>query len=233
MQKCTIGSLQHNMTAHFDRMYPKMTSIYATKYAVSDAIMKSVSRTIARLRRNVETSMGISEGSYGQDTGAPRLGGMVQGKADVPQLSTQQSDIMLSAHKASTYGVSIMSPGMHRSVQHHSIAFADDTEGQVSCDTTDILSIPRVVRHLQHSGQTWNNLANICGGLIAHHKCLWQLLAWETLHGHLYPIQNHTERLRLSDGKGANTTICYQPQGRLNPLSTIVVVGSAQFWRVR
>ena len=216
MQKCTIGSLQHDMTAHFDRMYPEMTSIYATKYAVSDGVMRSVSRTIGKLRRNVETSMGISEGSYGQEPGAPRLGGMVQGKADVPQLSTQQSDVMLRAHKATTYGVSIQSPGMHRSIQHHSIAFADDTEGQVSSDTTEDLSIARVVRRLQHSGQTWNNLANICGGLIAHHKCLWQLLTWETLNGHLQPVQNHAERLLLSDGKGASTNICYQPPGKPN-----------------
>jgi hypothetical protein len=85
MQKCTIGSLQHDMTSHFDRMYPELTSIYATKYAVSESVMTSIGKTIASLRRNIETSVGISKGTYGQEEGAPRLGGMVQGKADVPQ----------------------------------------------------------------------------------------------------------------------------------------------------
>jgi hypothetical protein len=216
MQKCTVGSLHHDMTANFDRMYPEMTLIYATKYAVSDSVMRSVSRTIGKLRRYVETSMGILEGSYGQEKGAPRLGGLVQGKTDVPQLSTQQSYSMLQAHKATTYGVSVLSPGMHRSIKHHSMAFADDTERQVSSDTTERMPVARVVRRLQHSGQTWSNLANICGGAIALHKCLWQLLTWESLNGHLQPIQHHTERLLLSEGKGASTIIYYQPPGKPN-----------------
>ena len=216
MQKCTIGSLQHDMTAHFDRMYPEMTSIYASKYAIDDGIMKSIGLTIERLRRNVETALGVSEKSYGQEAGAHRIGGMVQGKADVPQLSTQQSDVMLRAHKSLTYGVQIDSPGMHRSIQHHSVAFADDTDGQVSSDTVDNISIPRLVRRLQHSGQTWNNLANICGGALAHHKCFWQMLYWESDEGHLPPSNEMKEQLVLLDGKGAHTVITYIPPNEPN-----------------
>ena len=216
MQKCTIGSLQHDMTAHFDRMYPEMTSIYATKYAVSKNVMMSIGATIARLTRNVETSQGVSKGSYGQAQGGYNMGGMVQGKADVPQLSTQQSDAMLKAHRALTYGVNIASPGMHRSIQHNSVAFADDTDGQVSSDTTEDMLLTRVVRRLQHSGQTWNNLTNICGGLIAHHKCMWQLLAWTVVSGHLQPIQQPEEVLILQDGKGAHAIIDYVPPDKPN-----------------
>lgn len=216
MQKCTIGSLQHDMTAHFDRMYPEMTAIYATKYAVSENVMKSIGATILHLRRNVETALGISQDTYGQEVDAPRLGGMVQGKADVPQLSTQQSDILLKAHNLNTYGVDIKSPGLHRSITHNSIAFADDTEGQVSCDTTENISIPRIVRKLQHSGQTWNDLSNICGGSIAHHKCLWQLLSWEMRAGHLQPKTNNDHRLILQDGKGAGASIQYRTPNEPN-----------------
>lgn len=89
MQKCIIGSLQHDMTAHFDRMYPEMIAMYATKYAVSESVMTSISATLAKLRRNVETSLGVSEKTYGQETGAVRLIGMVQGKADAhPTIDT-------------------------------------------------------------------------------------------------------------------------------------------------
>lgn len=218
MQKCTIGSLQHDMTAHFDRMYPEMTTISATKYAVSSNVMKSIGETIACLRRNVETSLGVSEGFYGQQQGSWNIGGMVQGKADVPQLSTQQSDAMLRAHKDLTYGVDITSPGMHPAIQHNSVAFADDTDGQVSSDTTESLSIPRVIRRLQHSGQTWNNLANLCGGSIAHHKCMWQLLAWEqSTAGHLQPCTGQpADVVVLHDGKGACTVIDYVPPDEPN-----------------
>ena len=132
--------------------------------------MKSIGATIAALKRNVETFMGMSEGTYQQEEGEPKLGGMVQGKADVPQLSTQQSDVMLRAHKSRCHGVTITSPGMNRAITHHSIAYADDTDGQVSSDTTESTLIPKIVRKLQHSGQTWSNLTSICGGLIAHHN---------------------------------------------------------------
>ena len=209
MSKYTMGILQHDMTAHFDRMYHEMTAITGTKYGVSESVMQSIGKTIMGLRRNVETSLGVSTGSYGQEAGAPRLGGMVQGKADVPQFATQQSDAMLKAHSSMTYGVHITSPALHREIKHHSVAFADDTEGQVSSETTDNLSIPRVIGRLQHSGQTWSNLTNICGGLIAHHKCCWQLLAWEMRSGHLRPRREVDGQLLLHDGKGSQVAIKY------------------------
>jgi hypothetical protein len=116
---------------------------------------------------------------------------------------------MLRAHKSRCHGVSILSPGMHRAITHHSIAYADDTDGQVSSDTTENFSITKLVRKLQHSGQTWSNLTSICGGLIAHHKCFWQLLAWETVRGHLQPRTDIKDELILHDGKGAYTRIDY------------------------
>ena len=40
MQRCTVGTVQHDMTAHFDRMYPAtMTSIFASKYGVDSNVM--------------------------------------------------------------------------------------------------------------------------------------------------------------------------------------------------
>ena len=60
MQKATVGSFQNDMTGHFDRMWPDLTSVIATKYGVSRTIMTCLSRTIAKLERNVETALGIS-----------------------------------------------------------------------------------------------------------------------------------------------------------------------------
>ena len=216
MQKCVIGSIQHDMTAHFDRIQPEMTAFTASKYGVSQNVMICIGKTILLLKRHVETSLGISTGYYAQEPGAHRIGGMVQGKADVPQLSIQQSDAMLKAHKSLSYGVDMISPGLHRSIKHHSIAYADDTDGQVSSDMTDNISIPRIVRRLQHSGQTWSDITNICGGLIAHHKCFWQLLSWEENNGHLVPAETTQEQLVLHDGKGAYAAITYLPPDEPN-----------------
>ena len=95
IQRSTTCMVQHDMTAHFDRMYPAMTSIYASRYKVDRNILLSIGKTIRCLKRNVETALGVSKTHYKQLPGAPAIGGMVQGKADVPQLSTQQSDAML------------------------------------------------------------------------------------------------------------------------------------------
>jgi hypothetical protein len=216
MQKATMGSLQHDMMAHFDRMYPEMSAIYASKYGVAEPIMQSINSTIERLQRNVETANGVSAKAYRQVEGEPRIGGMVQGKADVPQFSTQQSDIMLKAHKSLTYGVHLRSPNLSRKIEHHSVSFADDTDGQVSEDTVEKMHIPRVVRRLQHSGQKWNNISDICGGAIAHHKCFWQMLAWKCQKGHLVVKEDIGETLVLYDGKGSQNVIKYLPPGAPN-----------------
>ncbi len=156
LQHCTVGMIQHDLTAHFDRMYPEMTNIYASRYGVDEKILLSISSTISSLRRNVETAMGVSSGTYYQEADEVRIGGMVQGKADVPQLSTQQSDAMLKAHKALTSGLCIHSPSMRRAIHHHSIAFADDTDGHVSVASDNPTAAIDAVEKLQHSAQTWS-----------------------------------------------------------------------------
>ena len=215
-QRCTVGMIQHDMTAHFDRMYPEMTNIYASRYGVDTSILLSISKTIASLSRNVETAMGVSSGCYRQLNNAPRLGGMVQGKADVPQLSTQQSDAMLKAHKALSRGLCIYSPSMTRSIRHHSIAFADDTDGHVSTPTGPATSIMDTVSLLQHSAQTWSTLVNICGGLVALHKCNWQLIAWRDLGGVPTLVETPSLDLFMHDGKGARARVDYLPPDKPN-----------------
>ena len=128
MQRATICTVQHDMSAHFDRMYPVMTSIYASCYKVDKNTMLLIGKTIRHLQQNVETSLGISDKSYRQLEHAPKIGGMVQGKADVPQLSTLQSDAMLKAHKTLTMGLYLPNPTDTRAISHHSIGFADDMD---------------------------------------------------------------------------------------------------------
>lgn len=51
-------------------------------------------------------------------------------------------------------------------------------------------AIPTVVENLKHSAQTWNDLINIPGGLLAYHKCNWQLIAWDGASGYMDMIQD-------------------------------------------
>jgi hypothetical protein len=66
MQRSTVGMVQHDMAAHFDRMYPAMTSIYGQKYNVDYRILRTIGDTITNLRRNVETALGLSSSTYQQ-----------------------------------------------------------------------------------------------------------------------------------------------------------------------
>ena len=216
MQKATMGSFQNDMTGHFDRMWPDLTSIFATKFGVSQGIMLSINKTIDRLQRNVETSLGLSSATYSQRPLHPRLGGMVQGKADVPQLSTQQLDIMLTSHRHIAPGLCLRSPTLLRAISRTDISYADDTDGLVSIDTTDTTSLHSVVELLRQNAQSWSTLADICGGLIALHKCNWHLIAWELVAGHLSLIQSPPTTLVMRDYHGSHSTIQYLPPSQPN-----------------
>ena len=141
-----MATIQHDMTAHFDRMHPSTSAITASKYGVDKNIILCINRTIVRLKRNVETALGVSDEHYTQLPDEPTIGGMVQGKADVPQWSTQQSDAMLKAHDSLVSGIHIHSPNMEREIQHSSIAFADDTDGQESCPTEEDDAMLKVIQ---------------------------------------------------------------------------------------
>ena len=139
------------------------------------------------------------------------MGGLVQGKADVPQWSTQQSDILLKAHTSLNEGVNIRSPNLLRHIKHCSIAFADDTDGQESSETNTHETVSTIVARLQRSAQTWSNLVQICGGQIALHKCFWQLIAWQDQDGILSMMKSTDEILTMTDGAGTSSTIEYLP----------------------
>ena len=209
IQRATVGMIQHDMAAHFDRMRPSMTNIIAMRYKVSEGILQTISGTIARLKRNVETALGLSQDTYSQEENEPEIGGMVQGKADVPQLSTQQSDVLLKAHSSLTQGLSLPNPNGSRTILHHSISFADDTDQHTNVATSRVDAIPAVVAQLQHSAQTWNNLINIPGGLLAYHKCNWQLIAWGSESGYMDMITSTDRNIYICDGKGATSKIDY------------------------
>ena len=209
IQRSTTCMVQHDMTAHFDRMYPAMTAIYASRYKVDRNILLSIGKTIRCLKRNVETALGVSKTHYKQLPGAPAIGGMVQGKADVPQLSTQQSDAMLKAHATLTDGLTLPNPTGTRTIAHHSIAFADDTDNHTNVTSTGPNPILEVVKKGEKSAQTWSNLVDICGGLIALHKCNWQLIAWDGSSGHMELLNNPDTILILRNANGTPTIIDY------------------------
>ena len=211
LQRSTICAVQHDMTAHFDRMYPSMTSLYASRYRVDKNILLSIGKTIRHLERNVETALGVSDASYSQSSDAPEIGGMVQGKADVPQFSTQQSDAMLKAHKSLTTGLRLPNPAGTRAITHHSVSFADDTDNHANVPSDGQNPTLEAVKKGEHSAQTWSNIVDICGGLIALHKCNWQLIAWDSSSGYMKMQIDPGTVLILRNSNLTPTIISYLP----------------------
>lgn len=162
--------------------------------------------------------MGLSSDTYSQQEDEPNIGGMVQGKADVPQFSTQQSDILLRAHQSLTTGLTLFNPNGNRKISHHIVSFADDTDQHTNIHSSIPSAIPQVVENLQHSAQTWNDIIAIPGGLLAYHKCNWQLIAWKQENGYMTLItdQDHQHILQIKDGKGAAAIIDYLPLDKPN-----------------
>jgi hypothetical protein len=159
------------------------------------------------LERNVETALGVSHAYYSQATLSSRLGRMVQGKVDVPQLATQQMDNMLKMHCQLAPGLLLCSPTLLWSISCSSISYTDHTDGQVLANTTGSLQILDVIENLCRNVQTWSTIADICGGLIALHKCNWHLLAWELKSCHLSLVQSTSKNLVMTDCHGSPSTI--------------------------
>ena len=86
--------------------------------------------------------------------------------------------------------------------------------GGIDANQTDCVS--RVVGDLERSAQTWNNLINITGGLLAYQKCNWQLISWHSPTGHMEIVHDTDQVLRIHDGKGAVAIIDYVPPNHPN-----------------
>ena len=208
--------IQHDCCAHFDRIYPANTNVYASKYGVSQELLTSVAKTIKRMKRNVETARGVSEGTYEDIEGEPEMNGMIQGKADVPQLATQQSDVCMKAHRSIAPGFHLVGANPSREIKHHNIAIVDDADGHVSSDSDTDDEIDNVTTKLQDSGQKWNNILELVGGLPALHKTNWQMIAYKEEKGSMKLVQHTDKTIRLEDGKGGYAIIQYKPPNEPN-----------------
>ena len=66
-----------------------------------------------------------------------------------------------------------------------------------------------VIQNLQHSAQTWTSLVGTVGGLMALHKCNWQILTWLVNYGDMVPREQDTINgyMHLTDHRGQQSLI--------------------------
>ena len=179
LMKWTMAELSHDLKACFDRMDPSQSNIYAQRQNVHPNVCIARAATIEGMRRHVKTGLGVSEETYGNEKGEPKIGGEVQGKGDVPSLYLQQSSVVLRAHSAIAPGLNQPSCTGRRAIKHHSLGYVDDTEGHASAKHNSPHPIVEVIKNLNESGQKYVNLQAITGGASALHKTKWRMIAWE------------------------------------------------------
>ena len=98
-----------------------------------------------KLTHNIYTWLSTRYGVVATEAGSPsqggvalfwreraRVGGEVQGKADVPALYTLNSSILLEFPKSVALGLFLQSCTRERAIEHNNVAYSDDTDGHVS-----------------------------------------------------------------------------------------------------
>ena len=162
------------------------SNILAWRQRMWKAMLEVRSRVVDGLQRHVRTGLGVSEGYYCQDESGPRLGGEVQGKADVPTMFAMLSDILLRAHASIAPGLEMDSCNLEHKVKHHSIAFVDNVDGRVTAgppkeqlEPKEEDTASKIVANLNRAGAIWNSLLEIAGQSAALHKLKWRALLWE------------------------------------------------------
>ncbi|NCG03282.1 MAG: hypothetical protein GWP22_07470, partial [Actinomycetales bacterium] len=203
----TMTSTQYDATAHFDRIHPSNSVVYSQRLNVDTNLSTSVAAHVDRMKRYPQTVLGIGDSYYEQLRNEPHIGGEIQGKADVPQKSNQQADIILQVHDRLAPGLTLKSPALAREIKHNNIIDVNDNDGHVSADPTSEDPVGDVLRDNAISAQMWRDLTELTGGLVAMHKCNWHLVAWEMVKGKLEMVQACEDRLILKDGKGSFSVI--------------------------
>ena len=87
-KKITIGEISHDCNACFDRVERSQSNIFTQKQNMGANLLIMRDLCVERLQRHVKTGLGVSVSTYQQEKEEPRVGGEVQGKADVPALYT-------------------------------------------------------------------------------------------------------------------------------------------------
>ena len=180
--KVVVTGFLGDLTSNFDCILPDMTNILCRKKRMTKEVAWTRAATMAGLERHVRTAAGTSIATYKNTPGQPPCGGEGQGKADSMAAWTLISSIMLAAHKNLCHGIKLVDvTGTIKSRQTNDM-YVDDSDGYTSAPATNMVA--EAISNMQHHAQVWAILVAITGGLLAFHKCHWQILAWAALGGY-------------------------------------------------
>ena len=147
------------------------SNIYTQKHNVDANLLLARDICVKNIERHVKTVPGVSVVTYKQEKEEPRVGGEIQGKADVPALYTLGISILIHSYKAIASGSCIQNCTRSRAIEHNNVAFSDNTDGHVSAEHNCKFPTEMVLGDIRQNVRVWNNLVMIsCGSLALHKK---------------------------------------------------------------
>jgi hypothetical protein len=200
--KIVVTGFLGDLTSNFDCILPDMTNILCRKKGMSKEAAWTRAATMEGLERHVRTAAGTSTSTYKNIPGQPPCGDEGQGKADSMAAWTLISSIMLTAHKNLCHGIELIDVTGKIKSRRTNDMYVDDSDGYASAPDTN--TVAEAISNMQNHAQVWAVLVAITGGLLAFHKCHWQILAWAAVGGYYLMMSDRKidGDISLKDHKG-------------------------------
>jgi hypothetical protein len=227
--RITVAMFAADLTACFDRMFPAISNILAGKFGVEVSALRARGATIDALERSVRTGHGVSETTYGNRPGQPKLAGELQGKGDVAPLYALLSSSIMDAHKSMYGGVELPSPVLGPCIRKINNGYVDDVNTFSASMETGLLAEEDTLYRLERGAQSLTDLNDTSGGATAFHKCATQLLSWRSDGRRLVINDNSELKIKLKDVNGATSYITsLGPQVANKGLGYFMTVSASQ-----
>jgi hypothetical protein len=215
--KTVLTSFLADLQSNFDCIMPDMSSIFLMKKGMPPEAAYSRAATMATLERSVRTATGTSTETYQHDPDHPSLPGEGQGKADSMAIWTLISSEILLMHGNMCQGLVMTDVTGTEISSRVDDAYVDDTDTYAMAPNTN--EVDEAVDNITHNSQVWTMLVAATGGLLAFHKCMWQILFWISVAGEylMQSDRNIKGALWLEDSRGKRHKIKRKPATEPNP----------------
>ena len=181
----------------FDRIYPNVAVIALQRLGLPESVCNSLASTLNAMSHSVNTSNGISESSFHNDTGSV-MGGFGQGSAAAGPTCLAIEAPMITTMKQRTLPYQITSPTSNQTYKNNILSYVDDNNININ---TQLIQSPTQIATLIHDTvHTWEELLNTSGGGLSNQKCFYYHMKWipKGRRNVLAPSSNQSIKIKTS-----------------------------------
>jgi hypothetical protein len=205
----TLVFFANDATACFNRMVPDISTVITRKYGVEKNVMLCRNKVLEQLKQGVRTLHGDSEKTYQREFYELPMNGEYQGKADAASIWSIESHTFLRTHQQLTTGAFMPHViDQTLAIRKNNDAYVDDDDMTKTKRGSKFNECERTaVKEAEHNAQLWNDIIFLSGAATAHHKSIWQGIAFDPT---TCPptIKTHLDgEIFLKDRKGVRTKI--------------------------